>query len=122
MTNVEEVLTVEMTEDLLVVQDHVTTQTTKVSKCGVRDLDLEMTVDEERDPDLETILRYESDQGQETMTRLIDVQSIQQDYDPSIPLATKGQRMQRRAHLQFLKRLEVPLIVGSSLSRKLNRR
>ena len=118
--NVDEEIDAETTEDLRVVRGHVTMMTMKMSKCSVRDQDLEIIVNSEKDPDLETILRDQSDQGQEMMIRLIDVRFIQLDYDPNMRLATRGQLMRRRVHLQclFLKRLEVQAIVGSSPNRK----
>ena len=96
----------EMTmQDLLVVLDHATMTTVKMSKyrrqrqvCLVKDPDLEMTV--HRDPDLEMILRDQNDQGQETAIMLIGVRYIPAGCDPSIHLATSGQHTQRKVRLQ----------------------
>ena len=115
------------TEDLRVVQDHVTMMTAKMKTCRrlrqdqlVRDQDLEMTANNERDPDLETILRDQNAQGQEMTIMLIDARYILADCDPNTHLATRGQPMRRKVHLQclFLKRLEVQAIVGSNPNRK----
>ena len=125
--NADEELDAATMRDFLVVRDHVTMMTVKMSKCRrqrqdqlVRDQDLEMIVNNERDPDLETILRDQSDQGQEIVIMLIDARYIPAGCDPNTHLATKGQPMRRRVHLpcQYLKRLGVLLIVGSSLNRR----
>ena len=96
-------------EDLHVVRGHVTMMTAKTTMCRrqklrqdqlVRDPDLEMMINDVRDPDLETILRGQTDQGLEMMIMAIDAQYILVDYDPSTHLATKGQLMLRKVHLQ----------------------
>ena len=97
--------------DLHVVRGHVTMMTAKMTTYRrqklrqdqfERDLDLEMTINNARDQDLETILGDKIDLGQETMIMImsIDAQCILVDFDPSTRLATKGQHMRRKAHLQ----------------------
>ena len=94
-------------DDFHVVRDHVMMMKMKVLMYRrqdqlVRDLDLEMMTNNAKDRDLETTLGDKIDLGQETMTMImsIDAQYILVDFDPSTHLATKGQHMRRKAHLQ----------------------